>query len=136
MQPVQDSGVNNKWPILAALILLVAGAAAVPHLQWHAFERAPRRAVTLLPGLTVEEALPPRQGLIVTSLQNGSESARSGIVVGDHIEALDHHRVRDSRDTIDYLKKDRASTIVLEIVHDQARRDVRLRRLGEAYHGP
>jgi len=136
MRPVRDFGVDNKRWILFALILLVASVAVVLRsANWYPFAQGPRGAVALLPGLTVENAPPAHQGLIVTSVQSDSESARSGIVAGDDIEGLDGHPVKNLGGAINYLKKDQASAIVLEVAHGQVTHDVRLRRLKEVHHG-
>jgi S1-C subfamily serine protease len=132
---VRNLGADNKWWILLALILIAVSAATALR-RWHPFAHGPPAPVGLLPGLTVEDAPPPQGGLIVTSLQSGSESARSGIMVGDDIRSLDGRRVDDLDDAIAYLRKDRAPAIVLDVAHGEAARQVTLRRQGERYHGP
>jgi S1-C subfamily serine protease len=116
------------------LLVLAASILAFPS-RWRSLLHLRHDAVALLPGLTVENAPPPRTGLIVTSLRTGSEAAQTGIAVGDDIERLDGRPIDEIDDAIAYLRQDRNPAVLLRIEHGSQVRDVRLVRSGEARHG-
>lgn len=129
----------NQWPLpFAGLILVTVGVGVlITPSSWSFYHRPRdvRAAMTVLPGLTVENAPPPQLGLVVTSLQTGSEAARAGVHVGDDIAALDGRPVIEIDDAIRYLRRDSRPTIVLHLVSDHRARDVRLHWQAGGSHG-
>lgn len=131
----------NQWPLpLAGLILVTVGVGVgvlITPSSWSSYHHPPnvRAAMTVLPGLTVENAPPPQLGLVVTSLQTGSEAARAGVHVGDDIAALDGRPVIEIDDAIRYLRRDSRPTIILHLVSDHRVRDVRLHWQAGGSHG-
>lgn len=109
---------------IAAMILFTthAGRAALDRLV------DPAGRSDSLPGVTVENAVPPGRGLVVTSLRSGSEAAAAGIAVGDGVTAIDGRPIARLDQALGYLHKDRNRWIVLRIVHRGQARRVRLGR--------
>lgn len=139
MTRASEPGRGNSWYLLfAALVLvMVALGVLIGPSSWSSFLHPAdvHAAIAVLPGLTVEEAPPPQQGLVVTSLQTGSEAARAGVRVGDDIAALDGRPVMEIEDAIRYLRRDSRPTIVLHLVSDNHGRDVRLHWQAGGSHG-
>lgn len=136
MRHVREFGVDTGWWLpLAAILLAIAGMLALASGRLHLLGHGWREPVTLLPGLTIENTPLPQAGVVVTSLQSGSEAAGSGIMVGDGIAALDGHPIGDIADAVKYLKNDRQAAVILDVEHGQSMHSVRLHRLAEAHHG-
>ena len=89
----------------------------------------------LFPGFTAETAMLPVHGLVVTSLRSGSPAAAQGVAVGDDIVAIDGRAVETLDQARRYLHSDARPALLLDLVHDHERRQVRLMRKADGDDG-
>lgn len=94
-----------------------------------------RPTAALFPGFTVETGYPPLHGLVVTSLRSGSPAATRGVAVGDIVVAIDGRAVETLDQARRYLHSDARPALLLDLVHDHRRRQVRLMRNADGNDG-
>lgn len=120
------------WLGCSFVITAVAYAALIlahPHaLNYHGF-------TAIFPGFTAEELPPPGEGLVVTSLQTGSESQHDGIEVGDEDVALHRRPISSLGDAERLLRHHANDRIALHLLHNGAPREVVLHRSEGKNHG-
>lgn len=87
------------------------------------------------PGFTVAELVPPEDGLVITSLQSGSEVEFSGVAVGDKITAINNVKVETVAAAENLLRNNLRDSISLHLIHNHRPIDVSLSRDKEPLHG-
>lgn len=133
----QHARLSVRW--LIALLGLVPIAGALMLLTTHIGRRALKNlapastTVSVLPGMTVEEAAPPAHGLVVTSRRSNGAAVEAGISVGDNITAIDYHPIKGLNDAAAYMRHDRRPIVTLTILHDRHMRRMALKRSGESH---
>jgi len=94
-----------------------------------------RQSAALLPGFTADNAPAPNIGLIVTSLETGSQAQRAGMHVGDAILSVDGRATRSLGQVGAYLRHDRRPEVDLAVLHGDTLRHVILMRDRDGDHG-
>jgi S1-C subfamily serine protease len=92
-------------------------------------------SASAFPGFTVAELVPPEDGLVITSLQSGSEVELSGIAVGDKITAINNVKVETVVAAENLLRNDPRDPISFHLIHNHQSIDVSLSRDKEPLHG-
>lgn len=130
---------SRAMPIFIISVLvaaMLAGLLAIDAGNRGAAQLSDAHAVVdLLPGVTVEEAPPPRVGLIVTSLQSGGAAMAAGLRVDDAIVAIDHARIATTGDAVARLRHQSGGTVSMDVARGNQLIVVTLRRSSGDPHG-
>ncbi len=89
----------------------------------------------IFPGFTVENALPPVTGLVITSLQSNCPASREGAEVGDVLIAIDDRPIADLRQAASLLQQDRDPHVALRLLHDGRTRTIVVPRIEGRLNG-
>lgn len=127
MNPARRSMPLWSMVVLATvpLLTMVLFVTRPGHEMLHAIIARPANG-SVLPGLTVEDALPPAHGLIVTSLGSRSAAASLGVAVGDEIDVINGLRIHSVAEAMRILRSGPESDIRVELVHNHQRRHILL----------
>jgi membrane-associated protease RseP (regulator of RpoE activity) len=92
-------------------------------------------SASAFPGFTVAELVPPDDGLVITSLQSGSEVELSGVAVGDKITSIDNVKVETVAAAENLLRNNPRDPISFHLIHNHRAIDVSISRHKEPLHG-
>lgn len=109
--------------LLVATFIPIAVAAAVVF----EFRHNPGRLAEpkpLFPGFTADRVSKPTFGLVVTSLQSGSEAQLEGIAVGDEVLAIDNQPVKTLDQAEEIIGARSGDVLVLRILQNDRPRDL------------
>lgn len=126
----------NVSAILLAAVAFLTGLGSFVASEMHRTLCQDDETILLFPGFTADDMIKPGRGLVVTSLQSGSEAQRDGIAVGDKLLAIDNHPIGSLDEARQFLGRNPGDMLALRLMHNSRSRELVLHANRVRQHEP
>lgn len=133
-KPLGRFGGSSRRLLVATIIPIAVAATVVIEFRHNPGRHAEPKP--LFPGFTADGASRPTFGLVVTSLQSGSEAQLEGMAVGDEVLAIDNQPVKTLDQAEEIIGSRTSDGLALRILHNEKPRDLVLHFNGVKQHEP